>query len=519
MRLKTPKARNGLKQFIENLLPDNPLLIVSAGISDVILKTLAIHDIDTSHCNLYISANYLKFDVDGSISSILPEVPIHSKSKHLSPQQLPHLFFSNVHSHVRQGQQYLHWDAVVLFGDRPGDFNYLKDHSEVTKLKIGFSRTFSDAKQLAAESGCHAILVGEDHSFEPVNHLIQLLNDSRQQGMQQLPKKETQKPCDSFYFFQTESVFLNENFMSSMTIFLDHLASKPCNLLFISDFDHTITTFSSEQCHDLIGNVSEYSSDFRAKYQEFMVEYGPSNVYGEFHTLCHNLLSAESGLTREMFQKSFTSSNVPKVRPGWKQFLELLNEHRLPLLISSAGIKDIIVTTLEMHDINVSQCELLNIDANYLQFDSCSGKLIAVLPLEPIHSQSKHLVTERMAEFFYAPQNVPASAPIIPADSYGANILPSDDSHNNSNASSKGSSMQMQYGVALVLGDSPGDFTVLQDHPEVTTLKVGFSRDHDAAATLMEHAGCHVVFIGESHSWEPVNGLLDLLLDAQRRGH
>jgi hypothetical protein len=47
MRLKTPKVRNGLKHFIVTILPETPLLVVSAGISDVIRKTLAIHGIDT----------------------------------------------------------------------------------------------------------------------------------------------------------------------------------------------------------------------------------------------------------------------------------------------------------------------------------------------------------------------------------------------------------------------------------------------------------------------------------------
>jgi 2-hydroxy-3-keto-5-methylthiopentenyl-1-phosphate phosphatase len=387
------------------------------------------------------------------------------------------------------------------------------------KLKIGFCRTFSDAKQLAAESECHAVLVGEDHSFEPVNHLLHLLNDALQQGRQQIPQRETPATHDSFHFFHSENVFLNENFFSNITSFLDRLASKPCNLLFISDFDHTITTFSSEQCHDLIGNVSEYSEEFRSKYQEFMVEYGPSNVYGEFHTLCHDLVTKESGLTRDMFHKSLSLSNIPKVRPGLKQFIELLNELSLPLLISSAGIKDIIVSTLHMQDIDISQGEsLVNIYANYLQFDS-SGKLTAILPLDPIHSQSKHLASERLDEFFYTPMIAPPSAPIIPNGTLGPNLQSTADSHSDPTGScSMVPSKRMQWGVALLLGDSPGDFTVLQDHPEVLTMKVGFARDEAAAAALMEQAGCHVVLVGINHSWDPVNRLLDVFLDAQGRG-
>lgn len=516
MRLKTPIVRNGLNYFIDRILPETPLLVVSAGISDVIRETLTIHGIDTSHCSLYIISNDLEFDIDGKISSILPEVPIHSKSKHLTPKLIPHVFFSNNSNTVRV-QKYLRWDAVVLLGDRPGDFNYLKEHLEVVKLKIGFCRTYSDAKQLVAESGCHAVLVGEDHSFEPVNHLLHVLKNALQQGRQQIPQNETPTTThDSFYFFQSENVFLNENFFSNITSFLDRLASKPCDLLFISDFDHTITTFSSEQCHDLIGNVSEYSEEFRSKYQEFMVEYGPSNVYGEFHTLCHDLVTKESGLTREMFHESLTASNIPQVRPGLKQFIELLNELSLPLLISSAGIKDIIESTLQMQDIDVSHCEsLVSIDANYLQFDS-SGKLTAILPLDPIHSQSKHLAPERLDEFFYAPLIAPPSAPIIPDGSFGTNLQSTAESHNASTSKLEGRGVQ--WGVALLLGDSPGDFTVLQDHPEVLTMKVGFARDEAAAAVLMEQASCHVVLVGISHSWEPVNRLLDVFLDAQGRG-
>lgn len=503
---KTPKLRNGIKHLIEQLNRSAvPLLIVSAGIKNVILKTLQINDIDVHSSKLiYIDSNYLEFEESGKISSILPETPIHSRSKHLTPERIPQLFFSYEKCFDRR----ILWDVIVLFGDRVGDFKFLFHHPEVKKLKIGFARTPSEAEGLSNDAGCHAVLIGDDQGFDAIKNVVDLLNRALQIGNQR-SGDELIVPSitDIESLFGTKSILISQHFLSDLKDILHHLSNQPSSLLFISDFDHTFTTFFSEQCHDLLGNVEGYSSEFVAQFKDFMATYGPSHVYGQFHTLCHDLVVKKSGLNQEMFLQSMRN-RTPTVRPGFKDFVESLKDFRIPLLISSAGIRDVIEATFEAHDIDISHSHLLKIDANYFSFDDDSGRLAAILPLDPIHSKSKHLASERLQEFFYdsaADNTFPPSAPIVPT-------LPQPIEF------SESEKRKVHWDIALLLGDRAGDFTVLHNHPEVLTIKIGFARDDAAARSLMAEAGCHAVLVGEEVNMEPVNRLVDDLIAAQERG-
>jgi phosphoserine phosphatase len=212
-------------------------------------------------------------------------------------------------------------------------------------------------------------------------------------------------------------------------------------------------------------------------------EYGPSTVYGEFHAVCHDLIVRESGLTSSMLEEHVAEA-APKLRPGARVFIEMLRESGIPLLITSAGIADIIAMTLERHEIDLSHREeLLYIDANSLQFDG-DGRLTAILPEEPVHSQSKHLASQRLPSLFYSTSQQATT----------------------------------HWDAALVMGDRPGDFEVLKHHPEVVALKIGFARDEASAKELVGAAGCHIVLIGENDGFEPLLHLLDVLIQAREDG-
>jgi hypothetical protein len=71
--------------------------------------------------------------------------------------------------------------------------------------------------------------------------------------------------------------------------------------------------------------------------------------------------------------------------------------------------------------------------------------------------------------------------------------------------------------VAVVMGDRPHDFCVMDGFPEVHTFRIGFAR-HDRADDvrgLLQEGECDVVLVGEDHSLEAVHLLVEELIQAR----
>ena len=190
------------------------------------------------------------------------------------------------------------------------------------------------------------------------------------------------------------------SFNSTIIKVVELLAVRPSQMIVISDFDHTLTTFCSLQCHDIVGSHSEYSDEFCHAFNNTFIDFGEKVSLSELWKISHDLIVNKSGLTNLMFRQHF-SENVPSLRPGLQFLIKALKENEIPLLILSAGIKNVIVETLLAHGIDISHQEkLLHIDSNNMIFNEY-GHVTAILPNEPIHSRNKHLAPQRLPTVFY----------------------------------------------------------------------------------------------------------------------
>ena len=73
----------------------------------------------------------------------------------------------------------------------------------------------------------------------------------------------------------------------------------------------------------------------------------------------------EYDLTKEKLETSINKSNI-KFRKGVKEFLEKANKYKIPLIILSAGIGNVIKETLE---INKCYFDNMYIISNFIEFD------------------------------------------------------------------------------------------------------------------------------------------------------
>ncbi|CAM9900783.1 unnamed protein product [Scytosiphon promiscuus] len=103
-----------------------PLLVVSAGITDIVAETLRISGLLLD--NVTIRANTMHFGEDGRLERFLESPPVHSRNKHQTAEREQAYFDS--HPHRR-------WLLVV--GDKPGDADVSIGLSPDDRcLKVGF---------------------------------------------------------------------------------------------------------------------------------------------------------------------------------------------------------------------------------------------------------------------------------------------------------------------------------------------------------------------------------------------
>jgi len=268
--------------------------------------------------------------------------------------------------------------------------------------------------------------------------------------------------------------------------------SRPgTRLLVVSDFDHTLSDFRSEQCHELVGFNALYREQFLA---EFRAIFHTRQALDGWWRAAHNCIVEKSGLTRQMLEDRLNGSNVG-VREGLQQLVALLRAEQVPLLVVSAGIRDVITHTLLRHQVDSRSDHLFHIDANYITFASC-GRIASILPESPVHADSKHLVASRAPHLF--PFSTQARKPEYPVDAtnIGADGVDGVDT------------------VALLLGDRVQDFDVLKHHPNILSLRMGFARDRTGERTqaLLMEALCDAVCVGEQHGLHAVRLLVEDLL-------
>jgi 2-hydroxy-3-keto-5-methylthiopentenyl-1-phosphate phosphatase len=337
-------------------------------------------------------------------------------------------------------------------------------------------------------------------------------------------------------FYSSTSAILSDSFPAKLGAIKKMVACKPTRLIVVSDFDHTLTKFTSPQCHDVVGFSERYTEDFL---QEFRGLFGqPTTSLADWWRLSHDLIVKKSGLTRPMLNEMLATGTVA-VRDGLQDFAKNLRLNHVPLVIVSAGIRDVIAHTLAGCDLPTGGDHLFHIDANFMEFHD-SGYLTAIYPHDPVHSESKqhvHVRAAHMFEFLHE-QRSPTSAAhntiaasileqqeeddelviIEPEQSEQDGTRPLQSSHDvppRPPGTDNYGNERKEEVIAIILGDRPHDFCIMDAHPWVHTVRVGFARTLEVGE-LFTHGHCDVVFVGEEHSLEAVHQLVDELIQLRK---
>jgi hypothetical protein len=257
---------------------------------------------------------------------------------------------------------------------------------------------------------------------------------------------------------------------------------------------------TSHQCHDPLAFNPQYPPNIHS---EFTTIWSTElSSYEEWWRVCHDFIVEKAEVTREIFQLGLDSFSF-SLRLHSAELLYFLHSKSVPCYIVSAGFTDIIHHTLDQAGVyNSLPKESIGIYANYLVFeehwDSSAAKLLEILPVQPVHSRGKHLFPLQFPEMF---NNTAEQVTINTTDAILSplTVLPP------------------RHDIAIILGDSPGDFEVVRELTYFTTFKIGFAATVSQATLLLEgKAQCDVVLCGKEHGMLPVLEMMQDLLGSDQ---
>jgi hypothetical protein len=287
------------------------------------------------------------------------------------------------------------------------------------------------------------------------------------------------------------TALFSSEFLNKIQTVKEQLASKKSNLIFVADFDHTLTTMSSNQCHDSLCCNPLLPRDFHADYTAVMNT--PMNDVGEWWIKCHDFVIRKANLTGSLFQEGLNSFEF-QFRDHCHDVFHNLHTHNIPSFIVSAGVQNVIEEVMKLHALKDGPH--IQFFTNRMLFGS-DDRLQTFEPPEPVTVVSKHRLPLYLPDLFA--ETITVSTP-----SSGENGSLSHE--------------KPRYDVAILLGDNEWDFSVLKELTYFTTIKIGFGKDDAKARFLMENAGCDLVLIGLEHDMRPVNDILEELLSLNSNG-
>lgn len=171
------------------------------------------------------------------------------------------------------------------------------------------------------------------------------------------------------------------------------------NFYVVMDFDNTITTPDKgtnswsilENPNFMNPKLHEVSHKLFKIYYPFELDYNldydtKSNYMQEWYSKNINLFY-EYGLTYDIFLTCVNHADF-SFRNGFKDFLNVLSKHHIPVIVLSAGIGNVIYELFKLNDLLYDN---LHIISNFIKFD----KTGAMLPFNDviIHSCNKCLDT------------------------------------------------------------------------------------------------------------------------------
>ena len=193
-------------------------------------------------------------------------------------------------------------------------------------------------------------------------------------------------------------------------------ADGPDRLLVVSDWDRTLTRSTGEDGSDqstcsVIANSGHLGQAFNRRYRELFDRYRkieraidlPERVksphFLKWWSRQFDLLLDYRFSTQTIHR--IVSENRPHLRDGARLFFETLHDRRIPLIILSAGIREIIEARLAADGLPTANVVII---ANTLVFDPNGIAVAYKTPL--IHSLNKHTLNEAIVPEFAGRHNL-----------------------------------------------------------------------------------------------------------------
>jgi len=168
------------------------------------------------------------------------------------------------------------------------------------------------------------------------------------------------------------------------------------NLLVIADFDATITTGDSIQCHDMLGFSELMTPAFRREFAPLLDWATNPDVDGvAWWDKAHELMIKHGQPPRHLIPRMVRETRM-EPRPGALKLLARLAVLQVPLLIVSAGLSDVIEEFLRQHD---ALTENITVCSNRLNYGADSAPQ-SVAPSPPITSFTKDTAYRASSAFF-----------------------------------------------------------------------------------------------------------------------
>jgi len=247
---------------------------------------------------------------------------------------------------------------------------------------------------------------------------------------------------------------------------------KPSDLIVITDFDATLTSGDSEQCHDMLGASPLMSQGFHDAFKPLLDWTTNAAIDGvEWWDQAHGYMVKYGMPPRQLIPRMVREASMTP-RPGALELLKKCEQLGVPVLIVSAGVSDVIEEFLRQHG---ALSENVTICSNRLNYEADSAPK-SVSPAPPITSFTKAYAYKSASSFFQE--------------------------HSDRRA-------------LIVLGDSVTDVDACENVPSDFVLSVGFVNERPDAAG---HAQAFdAVIVGNQGSLDPVAEIVDEIVPSISR--
>ena len=133
------------------------------------------------------------------------------------------------------------------------------------------------------------------------------------------------------------------------------------NIYVVADFDRTITKGNSKTSWSILSDSPYVPKKYVKDRQDLYNYYRPielnesmdinlkNNFMKEWFQK-HISLFVKYKISKDIFKNAASDLRIMEFRPGAKEFIEFLNQNKIPLIIISAGIGNFIETFLELNN-------------------------------------------------------------------------------------------------------------------------------------------------------------------------